>query len=189
MKKYIMILAFLLLLSACGNVENTPSPQADEPPAKIALPELEETEWQIVSTDAETFNLNNSFDNSHFEYVFNHIDTVALDELIAFSLVADAASESAHDELRSRFLEAPNTVLTYLVLMGNQITELSGWEPAPTAELICRFIATADAAWYEGSEEFTETVAVCRENYPEGRIAELLDIMEREHSAFMGYNH
>lgn len=107
---------------------------------------METPEWQTLSTDPETFNLNGSFDNPNFEYVFDHTDTVPLDQLVAFSLVADGASEGACEELRARFLEVPNTVLMYLALLGDQITELNSWEATPTAELICGFIASADAA-------------------------------------------
>lgn len=188
-KKVSIALVCLFLLSSCGNIENGTSEQIGESQPQMVLPELEKTDWQIVSTDAETFNLNGSFDNPNFEYVFEHTDTVPLDQLISFALVADAASEGAHDELRSRFLEAPNTVLAYLELMGDQITELSGWEPTPTAELICQFIASADAVWHDGSEEFAQTIAACREIYPSGRICELLDVMEREHSASMEWIH
>ena len=101
--------------------------------------------------------------------------SLPLDKLIAFALASDgAASEDLFDELRQRFLEAPNTVLIYLTLMGEQETSIAGWEPVPTAELVCQYIASTDAAMYGGTEEFTQ-----------GRIAELLDVMEREHAAGM----
>lgn len=176
MKKCMVAILLLFFLSACGSADGT---------SQVSLPELEAPEWQTLSTDAKTFNLNDSFDNTNFEYVFNHTDTVSLDQLVAFSLIADGASEGAHDELRSRFLEAPNTVLVYFSLLGDQITELPSWEPTPTAELLCGFIASADVAWHDGSEEFASTMAECRKNYSEGRIVELLDIMEKEHTAAM----
>lgn len=190
MKKYIAAVSLLLLLSACGKAEGAPPRQPEEIPAQTTQPELEATQWQALSTDADAFNLAGGFDNPDFEFVFQNTDSVPLDQLVAFSLAADgAASEGAFEELRSRFLEAPNTVLAYLVLLGDQVTELSGWEPAPTAELICRFIAGADAAWHDGSEEFASTMAECRKNYPEGRAAQLLDVMEEEHTASMERNH
>lgn len=189
MKKYIVVMSLLLLLSACGKAEGAPPQQPEETPVQTAQPELEVTEWQTLSTDEAAFNLTGGFDNPNFEFVFQHTDNVPLDQLVAFSLAADGASEGAFEELRSRFLEAPNTVLSYLVLLGDQVTELSGWEPAPTAELICRFIASADAAWHDGSEEFASTMAECRKNYPEGPAAALLDVMEEEHTASMERNH
>jgi len=189
MKKVAAALACLLLLSACGSTGNTLPAQTNEAQPQTVFPELEETEWQAVSTDAEAFHLTGSFDNPNFTYVHKHIDTVPLDQLTAFALAADAASEGAFEELRSRFLEAPNTVLAYLALMGDQITELPGWEPAPAAELVCQFIASADAAWHDGSEAFAQTMAACRETFPNGHISELLDVMEREHAASMERNH
>ena len=86
---------------------------------------------------------------------FNHTDAVPLDQLITFALVSDALSEGACDELRSRFLEAPNTVLAYLVLMGDQTVDF--WDNPPAAEVICKEIASADAAWHGGTAEFTQT--------------------------------
>ena len=123
--------------------------------------------------------------DERFEYIFNHTNTVPLDQLIVFDLWGDALTEGSSEELRSRFLEAPDTVLAYLVLMGEQVVTLPGWEPMPAAEIVCRSIASADAAWHGGSEEFAATMASCRERYPSGRIAELLDVIEQEHAASM----
>lgn len=187
MKKCIVAVSLLFLLSACGN--GTSLQQPDETSAQMSLPELETTAWQALSTDSDAFDLNGGFDNPNFEYVFNHIDSVSLDQLVAFLLVADGASEGAHDELRSRFLEAPNTVLTYLFLLGDQRTELPGREPTLTAKLLCGLIVSADVAWHDGSEEFISTVAECRKIYSEGPVAELLDMMDKEHAAAMERNH
>ena len=57
------------------------------------------------------------------------------------------------------------------------------------ADKVCNSIATADAAWHGGSEEFAQTLAACRERYSSGRVAELLDVLEREHAASMERNH
>lgn len=185
MKKILSILLVVLLLTACGTKDGVSPSQPDSDPApqaSKALPELEETDWEALSTDAAAFGLSGGLDNPNFEYIFNHTDTVPLDQLIAFSLGADALSEGAHDEIYHRFLEAPHKVLAYLVLLDGQITELSGWEPMPTAEIVCEFIATTDAVMYDGTEEFAQTLSACREAYPEGPAAELLDILEREHA-------
>ena len=185
MKQCIAVMALLLLFSACGKADGASSRQTDAVLAQISPPELETAAWQTLSTDAAAFGLTGGFDNPNFTYVFNHTDTVPLDQLAAFLLAADSAAEGAQDELRSRFLEAPNTVLTYLMLLEDQVTELPGWDPAPIAELLCGLIASADAAWHNGSEEFTSTVEECRQNYPEGRVAALLDILEEKHTAYM----
>ena len=191
MKKVLCVSLLLFVLSACGTKADDPlpPPEADAPqqtdmqPAQMPAPELEETEWEALSTDAKAFGLSGGLDNPNFEYIFNHTDTVPLDQLVAFSLGADALSEGAHDEIYHRFLKAPHKVLAYLVLLDGQITELSGWEPMPTAEIICQFIATTDAVMYGGTEDFAQTMSACREAYPKGRTAELLDVLEREHAA------
>ena len=188
-----LALALCLLLAACGGQEALPSdappPPEETPPVQSGFPELEETEWQAVSIDLDSFGLTRTLDDERFEYIFNHTDTVPLDQLIVFDLWGDALTEGSSEELRSRFLEAPDTVLAYLVLMGDQIVTLPGWEPMPAAEIVCQSIASADAAWHGGSEEFAATMASCRERYPSGRVAELLDVMEREHAASMERNH
>ena len=120
-------------------------------------------------------------------YIFEHTAAVPLDQLIVFDLWGDALTEGSSEELRSRFLEAPDTVLAYLVLMGDQRVDY--WDQPLAADVICRSIATADAAWHGGSEEFAAAMASCRERYPKGRIAELLDVLEEEHAASMERNH
>ena len=185
-KSSAFILALLLFLSGCSSTDHSSAPQSENLSAEVVMPELEKTDWLAVSTNAEAFHLTGSLDNPNFEYVFHHTDTVPLDQLIAFSLEADALSEGAHDELRSRFLEAPNTVLAYLVIMGDQKVDF--WNNPPAAEVICQFIADADAAWHGGSTEFTQTMKTCRETYPSGPIAELLDVMEAEHKASVERN-
>ncbi len=152
-----------------------------------ALEGLEETDWQIVSIDLESFGLTAKSDDERFMYIMEYADTVPLDQLIVFDLWGDALTEGSSEELRSRFLEAPDTVLAYLVLMGDQRVDY--WDQPLAADVVCRSIATADAAWHGGSEEFAQTLAACQERYPAGRIAELLDVMEREHTASMERNH
>ena len=116
MKKTLSILLIMLLLTACGTKDDVLSSQ----------PELEETDWEALSTDAAAFGLSGGPDDPNFEYIFSHMDTVPLDQLVAFTLTADGAySEGATDELYHRFLEAPHKVMAYLVLLDGQITELS----------------------------------------------------------------
>lgn len=196
-----LALALCLLLAACGGQGASPS-EAPPPPAKITetapptkpaspvpsgFPELEETEWEAVSIDLESFGISQTLNDERFEYIFNHTNTVPLDQLIVFDLWGDALTEGSSEELRSRFLEAPDTVLAYLVLMGDQRVDY--WDQPLAADVICRSIATADAAWHGGSEEFAQTLAACRERYSSGRVAELLDVMEQEHAASMERNH
>ena len=196
-----LALALCLLLAACGGQGASPS-EAPPPPAKITetapptkpaspvpsgFPELEETEWEAVSIDLESFGISQTLNDERFEYIFNHTNTVPLDQLIVFDLWGDALTEGSSEELHSRFLEAPDTVLAYLVLMGDQRVDY--WDQPLAADKVCNSIATADAAWHGGSEEFAQTLAACRERYSSGRVAELLDVMEREHAASMERNH
>ena len=198
-----LALALCLLLAACGGQGASPSeapppeprspdtvPPAESGPASPApsgFPELEETEWEAVSVGLESFGLSAGHDDERFMYIFEHTNTVPLDQLIVFDLWGDALTEGASEELRSRFLEAPDTVLAYLVLMGDQRVDY--WDQPLAANVICMSIASADAVWHGGSEEFAATMASCRERYPSGRIAELLDVMEQEHAASMERNH
>ncbi len=166
--------------------ETTPAPKVDIPAIPDAMQQPENTPWLAVSADASAFDLTGGYDNPNFRYVFENTKSVPLDQLIAFALVADGLSEGACDELRSRFLEAPNTVLAYLILMGDQ--RVSYWDQPLASHVVCQHIASADAAWYGGSQEFADTMAACRKAYPQGPVAELLDVLEKEHAESMDRN-
>lgn len=186
-KSFAVIFALLLFLTGCSSADNSSAPRSGDTQSETTMPEIEKTDWQAVSTDAEAFDLNGGVNDPKFKYISDHTDTVPFDQLVAFYLVSDAAaSEGAAEELRSRFLEAPNTVLAYIVLMGDQKVDPDDSQSA--ADVICRSIASADAAWHDGSEEFAKTMEACRENYPEGPAAKLLDVMEEEHEASMKRN-
>ncbi len=184
-----LALALCLLLAACGGQGASPSeaPPEDPPPEETALvpsgfPELEETEWPVVSIDAKDYGIVQ--DPIGDPAVYGGAASLSLGKLIACSLSSDgAAAENLSDELRKRFLEAPHTVLAYLVLMGNQ--RMDYWDRPLASEVICRHIAAADATWYEGSEEFAQTLSFCQERYPSGPVAELLGVMEQEHAEAM----
>ncbi len=175
-KAAVLVCMASLLLSGCGASGEKASQTADSS-AQVAS-ELTKVSWTAVSTDA------NSVDAA---YVMEHTDTVALDQLVAFTLTADGGpSEGACEELRSRFLESPHTVLAYLVLMGDQ--PVSADDSTPAAEFICGQIASADAAWHDGSEEFAQVMESCKAEYPEGPAAELLSKMETAHEASLERN-
>ena len=173
-----------VFLSGCG-AGGTASQTADSSAQAVAS-ELNKAEWAAVSIDAEAFRLNGGTDSADFAYVMEHMDTVSLDRLIAFALVADGGpSEGACEELRSRFLESPHTVLAYLMLMGEQ-TMADGQTQA--AAFLCEQIASADAAWHDGSEEFAKVMETCKAEYPDGPAAELLSKMETAHEASLERN-
>ena len=160
-----LALALCLLFAACGGQGASPSdapPPEDitpeeAPPVPSDFPELEKTEWEAVSVDLESFGLTQTLEDERFEYIFNHTDTIPLDQLIVFDLWGDALTEGSSEELRSRFLEAPDKVLAYLVLMGDQRVDY--WDQPLAADVVCMSIASADAAWHGGSEEFAATMA------------------------------
>lgn len=159
------------------DAEPTPAPPRETP--------LEN--WQAISIDLTDYGLTGTLSDPRFEYIFNHGNTVPLDQLVVFDLWGDALTEGSSEELRSRFLEDPDTVLAFLALMGNQ--RVGYWDRPPAANVVCRHIASADAAWHGGTEEFAQVLADCRTAYPAGRIAELLDVLAQEHAASMARNH
>ena len=178
-------------------VTPTPDPTPDPTPTPVPtptdveafpIPEMESTPWQTLTTDKETFGLTGP---EGYEYLHEHVHELPLDQLVIYSMYGDGYhTEVTFDELRTRFLQAPHKVLSYLVLLEDQtIQRRPDSEPKEIAKEICRQIASADACWYEGSEEFAQTMAACREDYPSGPVAALLDILEAEHAASMARNH
>lgn len=126
-KAAVLVCMASVLLSGCSGAGGEKVSQTADSCAQAVASELAKTDWTAVSTDA------NSEDAA---YVMAHTDTVALDRLIAFALTSDGGpSEGACEELRSRFLESPHTVLAYLVLMGDQT--VSSDDSTPAAEFIC----------------------------------------------------
>ena len=177
-KAAVLVCMASVLLSGCSGAGGEKVSQTADSCAQAVASELAKTDWTAVSTDT------NSEDAA---YVMAHRDTVALDRLIAFTLTSDGGpSEGACEELRSRFLESPHTVLAYLVLMGDQT--VSSDDSTPAAEFICGQIASSDAAWHDGSEEFAQVMESCKADYPEGPAAELLSKMETAHEASLERN-
>ena len=71
-----LALALCLLLAACGGQGASPSeaPPEDLPPEETApvpsgFPELEETEWEAVSVDLESFGLIKCCEDQRFMYL------------------------------------------------------------------------------------------------------------------------
>lgn len=186
MKKLLAMLGIVSLLLICVGCGPTAPETPDTPDAQETVsktPPAEEVDWAITSVTAEDFGMKPTLDDPAFEAVFNDPKGTPLDKLIAFDLSADALGEGSSDEIYQRFLEAPNTVLTYLAAMGTQTVELAGHGDVCAAEMICRCIAADDVGWYEGTEEFDQILTAFKEYYPDGRISELLAIMEEEHQA------
>ena len=188
MKKVLVLLGTAILLIACAGCGDNSAPKIEESDsghvvAEVKRPPTETVEWDVTSVRLEDFGMEATRDDPKFEEVFNHTQTVPLDQLIAFDLAADALGEGSSDEIYRRFMEAPNTVLNYLALMGTQTVEWGLDDEVCAAEMVCRGIASADVCWHGATHEFDQIVASYKAYYPDGRIAELLSIMEEEHLA------
>lgn len=153
--------------------------------------DLEPTSWPVFTIYENIYDLLlDGKEPEHSLSVVARIHEVPLDQVVAFAFQADGGpAESVHDELRARFLESPHKVLSYLVLLENQPGRDPGSTTNTLAKTICEFIASADACWYADSDEFAQTMAACRAEYPDGPVSALLDVMEAEHAASMARNH
>lgn len=186
MKKVLVLLGAVILLlvcAGCGSAPESDEVHEENVGSEENRPPAETVEWDVTSVCLEDFGMEASLDDPKFEEVFNNTQTVPLDQLIAFDLGADALGEGSSDEIYRRFMEAPNTVLNYLALMGTQTVEWVGFGEVCAAEMVCRGIASADVCWHGATDEFDQILAAYKGYYPDGRIAELLAIMDEEHLA------
>ena len=165
-----------LLMNFPGAAQD-PYEKTDTP----ATPKNEVVSWAAISVDAKDYGMEASLENSAFKAVFDNTAEAPLDKLIAFDLIADGLSEGSSDEIYRRFMEAPNTVLTYLALVGSQTVDLTGLGEVSAAEFICKGIASADVSLHGKTPEFDSIIKEYRGYYPTGKIAELLDFLEKEH--------
>jgi len=149
-------------------------------------PYYEDVGWPVVSKNADDLIFGNSLEDPKFEYVFMNTNTVPLDQLVAFLMVADGLSEGAADEMYHRFMEAPHTVLNYLASLGTQTKKLPVLGDVVVAEWICQDIASADVAWYGATDAFIRLVEDCKSTYSGDRVSELLDLLELEHKKAYG---
>lgn len=197
MKKSLVFAVIFILLFTVGcsqqkneqpSLTETTSPPEAPASQQTIIPEFEDVSWSVVSVRAEDFGMEATLDNPVFAEVFDNTSEMPLDKLIAFDLIADALSEGSSCEIYRRFMEAPNAVLTFLSLVGDQTVELTGLGEVSAAEFTCRGIASVDVAWYGATPEFDAIIKEYRGYYPTGKIAELLDCMEEEHEAAIQRN-
>lgn len=191
MKKIISVMicaALMLSVCGCANDEKQSTETTLTIPTEQTIGETHPAWSDPVTAIPEDFGMENSLDNPVFAEVFDHTDTAPLDKLVAFCLIGDGLIEGAVSELYCRFVSEPNTVLTFLALLGDQTYELTDLGEVSIAERTCKNIAGAAAAWYGDSTEFADAIAQCRENDPEERIGELLDVLEREYDAAKARN-
>ena len=167
------LLAAELLLSLCACAPEAPSQPENDPPLVTELEDYESVDWLVISLDPEDYGI--VYDIDHM-----NVRDFPLAKLCVYCLYADGAyAEGAHDEFYRRFIEAPNTVLNFLAVLGDQTAR--GERPA--AEELCRQAVLADVFWYDGTEELTAILKRYQEIYPQGRQGELLNLMQVELAA------
>lgn len=177
-KAAVLVCMASVLLSGCSGAGGEKVSQTADSCAQAVASELAKTDWTAVSTGYEQRG------RCVCDGAYGHGRARQADRVYTYSRWRP--SEGACEELRSRFLESPHTVLAYLVLMGDQT--VSSDDSTPAAEFICGQIASADAAWHDGSEEFAQVMESCKADYPEGPAAELLSKMETAHEASLERN-
>ena len=117
----------LALLAGCGAETAGESLDADEM----------HPGWSTVTTDPSAYGI------TYQE--LEDLSGMPLDQLTAYCLGADGVyGENGFDQLYHRFLEAPDTVLSYLALIDSR----------EERELLCTHLASADVSWYGGTEAF-----------------------------------
>ena len=85
-----------------------------------------------------------------------------------------AGAEGSGDELYKRFLYDPDAVLHYIASLGD--VKARGEDTAATE--LCREIAAADVFWYGGTADFTEILNEYSALYPDGPIADVLEVLK-----------
>ena len=115
----------LALLAGCGAETAGESLDADEM----------HPGWSTVTTDPSAYGI------TYQE--LEDLSGMPLDQLTAYCLGADGVyGENGFDQLYHRFLEAPDTVLSYLALIDSR----------EERELLCTHLASADVSWYGGTD-------------------------------------
>lgn len=177
------LLSFSLLLAMGGCSAQSQDPksteqQPDPQPSIVETADYEETTWNVVSIRSEDYGITPEMRSGADMPDFTKL---SLSALCAYYLDVDSAgAEIAAEELYQRFLSAPNTVLNYMALIGDQ-TIRTGTEPA--AVFLCRSIATTDVNVYGQSERFYDILEKYKGYYPSGRVAKLLETLENAYNA------
>ena len=132
---------------------------------------FEKVSWQVGSIEYNDYGIKYSSDEMNFKQY-------PLDKLVAYCLNSDGAySEGSFNELYQRFLEAPNTVLTYIALVGDSITQ--GGIPAKIA--LCKIIVSEDVFFYDITESFKTILEKLTAIHQSGSVADILSCMNEEY--------
>ena len=195
---WLLTAAMLPALCACApeppsDEENGPPPATEpEAPPETAEPEnppppedYEAVDWLVFSITPEDYGI---------EYGPDLPDWSAfpLDKLGVYCMYSDGVySEGSYPHLYQRFMDAPDTVLHYLALIGNHtIYPGTDWE-RDAVQTLCSGIASTDANWADvcypnDIRRFSRIIEQYRQLYPNGRIAEILDALQEARDAY-GY--
>lgn len=146
---------------------------------------MENPSWQAVSIALEDFGIVYEDDA-----VLTKLGDYPLDKLCAYYLGSDGAyAEGSGNELYRRFMDAPNTVLNYLALIGEQTVPISNDGTTESAQtLLCRDIAGADVVWYGNTEEFSQIIKQYQKIYTTGKVPDVLACLQKEHDASVERN-
>lgn len=173
---FFMIVYVLILLTGCAS-EKEQIAGSD----LFVNAELEQISWQVVSTEPEDYGIPPSYFSSSYDCDFTEYP---LDKLIAYYLHSDGAgAEGSSSELYQRFMEAPNTVLIYFALIGDQEGRDNVDGRRTAVEELCEAIAAAHVFWYDNTTEFTDILEEYKQIYSSGQIADILAILQTEYDA------
>lgn len=180
MLTFTVIPVITLFLVACGS---TDAKQSDD--MTSSSQKTENYSWQVVSMAPEDYGIVYDDDTALTGW-----GDYPLDKLCAYYLGSDGAyAEGSGDELYRRFMDAPNTVLNYLALIGEQTVPISNnGSTASALTLLCRNIAGADVAWYGNTDEFSQIMKQYQKIYTTGKVADVLACLQEEHDASIKRN-
>ena len=172
----LLSLSLLLAAGGCSPAKNDKKAEADKPCTSVPV-DYEQTEWYAVSVDPADYGITpemrSGADMPNFA-------ALRLCELCAYYLTVDGAgAEGSSAELYDRFVEAPNTVLNYMVMIGDQSAR-KGAEAS--VNLLCRSIASTDIHQHE-AQAVPAVLKEFKEYYPNGRVSDVLKVLEREYNA------
>ncbi len=155
----ISAIAAAMLLTGCTAKKTA---AAEHP----VIPEENPT-WQAVSTAPEDFGI--VYDDASMAELHGY----PLDKLAVYLLGSDGVyAEAAHEEFYQRFMEAPDTVMSYLTLVDEQ-----------SRQTLCWAVASADAGWYKKTQQFQEildTYSQLYEGDPKAGILEQIKELYQE---------
>lgn len=202
MKKFLCwLLTASLLLALCACAPDAPPEEGSAPPAAEperppedtgredtppeAASDYETVDWLVFSLTPEDYGI---------EYrELPEWPSFTLAELGTYCLYGDGAfAEGSLPRLYRCFMDAPDTVLHYLALIGRQ-TVCAGqpWE-RDAVETLCRGIACtdifADDYYPRDMQRFDRIMEQYQELYPDGQIAEILSLLQAEHDASVERN-